>query len=184
MSTATLDRQTEYRTLERFPGYRFGSDGSIWSAWHRGPQRKMYIGEKWKRLRLGKNRGYCVLSLRARDNSTHRNVLAHRLILEAFAGPCPANCEARHFPDATRSNNAISNLIWGTRHENHQDKWPQGSMPHGEGHQNAILTVECVKEIRRLYSQGVTQTALGKKFRTQQTNISMIVNRKAWAWLP
>jgi hypothetical protein len=180
MSTATL----EYRTIERFPGYRFGSDGSIWSAWHRGPKRKMYLGGKWKRLCPTKNSsGYMLVGLRGADDQVHRCLQVHRLILEAFVGPCPDGCEARHFPDATRGNNAIDNLTWGTRHENHQDQWAQGSMLHGEGHHNSRLTTEAVREIRRLQSQGVRQFTLAKRFSTTQTNISAIVRRKAWAWL-
>lgn len=41
----------------------------------------------------------------------------HRLVLEAFRGPCPPNMEALHLDD-TPTNNAINNLQWNTKKAN------------------------------------------------------------------
>ena len=43
--------------------------------------------------------------------------LVHRLVLEAFIGPCPDGKEALHFDDV-KSHNHLENLRWGTRSEN------------------------------------------------------------------
>ena len=69
----------EYRTLDRFPGYRFGSDGTIWSF------RK---GSKWKMLRLAKGTRYfnVSLSMGFREQSSFN---VHPVICEAFHGPKP-----------------------------------------------------------------------------------------------
>mgnify|MGYP000973833453 CR=1 FL=1 len=50
----------------------------------------------------------------------------HRLVLEAFSGPCPSGMEACHI-DGDPANNALSNLRWGTHSENMFDKVRHGT---------------------------------------------------------
>jgi hypothetical protein len=52
----------------------------------------------------------------------------HRLVLEAFVGPCPDGCECRHL-DGNSRNNALSNLAWGTSGENKLDEVRHGTHP-------------------------------------------------------
>ena len=54
-----------------------------------------------------------------------RLFLVHRLMLEAFVGPCPPGHEALHRDDDP-DNNRLSNLHWGTRSENTLDKVRNG----------------------------------------------------------
>lgn len=54
-----------------------------------------------------------------------RLALVHRLVLEAFEGPCPPGMEALHADDDP-SNNRRTNLRWGTRSENTIDKVRNG----------------------------------------------------------
>jgi len=44
----------------------------------------------------------------------------HRLVCEAFHGPCPAGMEARHLNDVKHDNRA-ENLAWGTKSQNSHD---------------------------------------------------------------
>lgn len=46
----------------------------------------------------------------------------HRLVLEAFRGPCPKGKEARH-RNGVASHNRLRNLIWGTRAQNLNDDY-------------------------------------------------------------
>jgi hypothetical protein len=46
-----------------------------------------------------------------RDGATTKQALVHRLVLEAFVGPCPAGMEAKH-RDGDYTNNTLSNLLW------------------------------------------------------------------------
>ena len=50
----------------------------------------------------------------------------------------------------------------------------------GEQNGRAKLTTENVKEIRRLYETGLSQTRLGEMFGVCQTVVSKIVLRKSW----
>lgn len=110
-------------------------------------------------------------------------MIVHRMILEAFVGPCPAGCEARHFPDRDRSNNAVENLAWGTRSQNFMDKWPQGTMPHGEGHGMSKLTEKCVEGIRAARASGRTYVSISKEFNITPAAARHAATGKTWAWL-
>lgn len=52
--------------------------------------------------------------------------LVHRIVLEAFDGPCPEGQECRHL-DGDANNNRRTNLRWGTRSENNDDAVEHGT---------------------------------------------------------
>lgn len=56
--------------------------------------------------------------------SEKKSRVAHRLVLHAFDGPPPTDehTDGRHL-DGCKSNNALHNLLWGTRSENMRDVW-------------------------------------------------------------
>lgn len=58
-------------------------------------------------------------------NSVCHTHLVHRLVLEAFVGPCPPGMEACHWDDDP-TNNHLSNLRWDTPSENELDKVRNG----------------------------------------------------------
>jgi len=57
-----------------------------------------------------------------------RDMEVHRLVLAAFAGPCPPGKEGCH-NDGNPLNNHISNLRWDTRRENNIDSIKHGTHP-------------------------------------------------------
>lgn len=77
------------------------------------------------------------------------DLLVHRLVLEAFIGPCPVGHEACHRDDVP-SNNKLKNLYWGTRKENMDDAYRNGKHHVGEQHCNAKLNVALVRTMREL----------------------------------
>jgi hypothetical protein len=54
------------------------------------------------------------------SGGARRMFLIHRLVLEAFVGPCPDGMEACHYDDDP-DNNHLSNLRWDTRLANRAD---------------------------------------------------------------
>lgn len=60
-----------------------------------------------------------------------RGQYVHRLVLEAFIGPCPPGMQACHWDDDP-SNNALSNLRWGTPSDNGHDRTRNGRNPMAE----------------------------------------------------
>jgi hypothetical protein len=71
----------------------------------------------------------------------------HRLVLEAFVGPCPEGMEACH-NDGDTHNNRLANLRWDTAKANHADKLRHGTAQRGERGTAAKLTWEDVQRIR------------------------------------
>ena len=67
---------------------------------------------------------YANVILSVNDVQDTRQV--HRLVLEAFVGPCPPGMEACHGP-AGLMDNSLSNLRWGTWSENAYDRVRDGN---------------------------------------------------------
>jgi len=76
------------------------------------------INCKPKKNTVGAN-GYDVVSL-SREGKSYAFTV-HRLVLEAFVGPCPEGCETRHL-NGNRADNRLENLKWGTAAQNSADR--------------------------------------------------------------
>lgn len=70
--------------------------------------------------------GYHRISLFSRNDPRRGNYFVHRLVLEAFVGECPEGQEARH-KNGVRGDNRVSNLKWGTKLENMEDRDRHGN---------------------------------------------------------
>lgn len=176
---ATAD-SIEYRDIEGFPGYRIGSDGSVWTrmntrrrlieTWRQlipGVQRKRTIGRAYRYVNLSP------------PNGKYKTFRVHRLVLQAFTGPCPQGCEARHL-DGNPANNCIANLAWGTPEENRADNQKNGRHIKGERNPRSKLSESQVIEIRTRSLRGESDSQLASLFGVHQTNIHAILIRKSW----
>jgi hypothetical protein len=108
--------------------------------------------------------------------------LVHRVVLEAFVGPCPEGMECRHL-DGDRRNNRLDNLCWGTRAENWDDKRRHGTLNilRGEQSPQHKLKASDVARIRERHAAGERQAALGREYGIHQVTVSEIVTRKIWS---
>lgn len=176
----------EYREIPGCPGYRVGSDGSVWSRWKRvgygRPKSGTYVvlGDVWKMIKVHlDNKGYCRVELR---NAEHKRVNrgVHSLLLECFIGPAPHGMVALHFPDPNPSNNDLSNLRWGTMVENAADRDVHGTTPRGENQGNSKLTEADVRQIRKMKSDGITCKRIADLFGVSKSNVQAIVRRRSW----
>jgi hypothetical protein len=104
----------------------------------------------------------------------------HRLVLTAFDRPALAGEEGRH-KDGDSSNNALSNLEWGTPVQNGQDRVAHGTQHRGESTPSAKLTEEDVLRIREAVLFGAKQRVLGCLYGVNQQQVSKIVSRQRWA---
>lgn len=102
-------------------------------------------------------------------------VLVHRLVLEAFVGPCPEGCQTLHADDDP-SNNKLENLSWGTAKENHKT-----INKHGSRNGRAKLSGDDVRAIR---SSPFRHCELAKRYNVSSTTIGNIRNRKLWRSIP
>lgn len=83
------------------------------------------------------------VSVKLYKNGIMYSRYVHILVLEAFVGIKPSDQETRHL-DNDRSNNILSNLVWGTSSENTQDVLKAGN------HRQVKLTDAQVRHIRSL----------------------------------
>ena len=179
----SIAQAVEYRDIDGFPGYRVGDDGSVWSCRKSGITGKSNLSPEWHRLRPGMTLGgYHQVSLRQGGRTFIRSI--HRLVLEAFVGPCPSGMEACHFPNRDKSDNRLSNLRWGTHRSNLADRAIHGTDNRGERSSSAKLTAATVAEIRQRLGNGEYQYRIAEDFGVGQTTISDINRQKRWSHVP
>lgn len=111
----------EWRPVVGYEGrYEVSNHGRVRSL-DRTIQCKDGRTQRWKGgiKKLCKNHsGYPTVGLQ-RDGKK-RTEYVHRLVLEAFTGPCPEGMLARHLDDNPENNN-IDNLKWGSPRDNQLD---------------------------------------------------------------
>lgn len=162
----------EYREIKGFPGYRVGNDGSVWSC-----RRKGTVGSSWRKLVPvpGKHGHRSVVLCPERVS-----MYVHRLVLEAFVGPCPPGMECCHFPDRNPANNKLSNLRWDTHKNNMADAISHGTNNDGEKSNFSKLSLENVLQIESCAKAGEDLPVLASKFLVSVRTIRRIIQVRTW----
>jgi hypothetical protein len=110
-------------------------------------------------------------------------LLVHRLVLETFAGDCPAGMECCH-RNGHPGDNRLSNLRWDTHKENHADSIRNDTQPRGGANGRALLDEWGVGWIRRfLKSRFATPQYLADVFGVSRPTIYAIKQGRNWDWL-
>ncbi len=160
-----------------FPGYRVGTDGSVWTKRKAG--RYSGMKEEWSILRPHKHKdGY--LSVKLCNHGIKKAFKVHHLVLFAFSGPKPEEMECRHFPDKDPTNNRIENLSWATPKKNQSDRIVHGTDIRGSDVPWSKLTEEKVLYIRQRYASGETQESLARELKVNRATIGYVVRRDTW----
>jgi len=121
--------------------------------------------------------GYYVVNFYIeRIRKTHN---IHRLVAEAFMGPCPEGKEVNHI-DGNRLNNVLSNLEYISHRENMKHASELGLLRRGVRNRNAKLIESQVREILSLRNSGLSSIEIGLQYGVHSTNIRQIWKRKAW----
>lgn len=157
-----------YRPLAGFPEYEVGDDGSMWSS---------YRSERHQLRPYTSERRYPKVTLRRDGKNHYRDV--HRLVLEAFVGPCPTGYEGAH-GDGDPTNNALGNLRWATPAENSADRERHGTAPQGERNPRAKLTQAAAAAIRQALANGESQRRLATRYGVSRYVIQLIQQGKLW----
>ena len=140
-----------------------------------------YGGKKRKAPRIkipqeNKN-GYLYVILQ--DGELLKSFTVHRLTLSVFDKPMPRNIDCRHI-DGNKRNCKLTNLCWGTRKQNEDDKRLHGRMPTGEKNGESKVTEKEVLTMRKMFLDGESTHSISKKFKCGQQNVWNIVNNKTW----
>lgn len=106
--------------------------------------------------------------------------LVHRLVAEAWIGPCPKTYQVNH-KDGNKLNNTIENLEYVTPSENDKHAYKTG-LKNAKGSKNgrSKLTEEDVLEIRRLRKQHVSLENIAKLFDITKHHCQAIICREYW----
>lgn len=178
------NKPEEWRPVKNFPWYEVSNYGRVVSYIIRNqnhflvadvPQRFM----KWSIL----SNGYPSVHLGGSEKSGTK--LIHRLVAEAFLGPCPPGMQVCHY-DGNRTNPFIGNLRYDTVQGNMNDTHRHGRMPYGEDKSLAKkytkLTNAKVEEIRCFsYDHPeLTYREIGGIYGLASSRIGSIVRRTTW----
>lgn len=118
--------------------------------------------------------GYFAIGLSVNNRQHMRYV--HRLVLEAFVGPCPPGLEGTH-RNGKKNENRLSNLRWATHVENIADKRDHGTVLRGSDVGNSKLTEADVRAIRRSTE---LQRVVAARYGISRAHVSLIRSRKVW----
>lgn len=131
-------------------------------------------------LKLGHSRGwYAEITLFPvkPDGTTDRHIYrVHRLVAEAFLGPCPPKYEVNH-KDANKDNPRLDNLEYVTKSGNMKHAYDLGllTLPKPK------LTPDDVRHIRKLLASGLTQKKISLMYGVCQTTIGLINTGRRWS---
>lgn len=177
----------EYREIAGYPDYRVGSDGTVWSSKKAGRALSRTIRRDesgWFPMKLSRIRPptslteYVVVGLFRAGRS--KKFFVHRLVLEAFIGPCPSGMEACHRDDCG-TNNRLENLRWDTSAANKADMARNGNQRRGVRVWSARLTEDDVRMIRLLAAGGSAVADLAKSYGVRRWAIREVILRTTWA---
>lgn len=152
-----------------------------------GQVRSLDLLDRMGRKRRGRmlslctdKRGYPATTLHADGLITAKRV--HRLVLEAFVGPCPPGMEGCH-NDGNTTNNHVSNLRWDTRAANEADKIAHGTYQLGDRNPNSRHDEATVRRVHALRKSGMKYSDIEKETGVRVQNAWMIVHGKSWKHL-
>lgn len=155
----------EWRPCPSFPEFEASSLGRV-----RNSETK-----RVRQITMDRSR-YALVGFRREGKIVARSL--HVLVADAFLGPRPLRHEVRHL-DGDRTNNAPSNLEYGTARENARDRLIHGRNPHGERNGMAKLPEAGVRVIRAAYAAGAAnQYELADLFGISQAQVNNIVLNK------
>lgn len=165
------------------PGYLVDRSGNVYSTIRRC-YRPGHVGVLYKNdgppvllAARPQKTGYLRVAIGSGKSRKHK--LVHRLVLEAFVGPCPLGMEAAH-ANGIRTDNRLENLSWKTPKDNSNDKWLVGTMAFGDSHPGAKLTAESVSELLALREQGASWGQLADRFGVSKRAIGRVIHGKTW----
>lgn len=149
------------------------------------------LSGEWRTLKPVLHEGYGRVSIRV-GHGLFKPIKVARIVCEAFHGLRPFDGALVRHLDGNRSNDAASNLAWGTVADNAQDAVQHGthtgadngrkSIPKRSGDKchHAKLTWQQVREMRQRRANGEHIAALAKDYSVDPSRVSCICSGKTW----
>lgn len=129
-------------------------------------------------------RGRCLQSGYGQLIVKKKVLLAHRVAFELTHGHIPPGLEICHRCDNPPCVNP-AHLFCGSHADNMRDmktkgRQSRGARPYRDGHRNAKLNADSVREIRSLHQQGMSFVELGRRYGVSGDQASNVVKRRSW----
>ena len=140
--------------------YEVSSMGDVRNV-KRGRNLRPYIRSGYQSVKLGKG-------------SKWRTV--HRLVLLAFVGPSALHANHKN---GRKLDNRLSNLEYCSQRANNIHAIQVLGLRQGSLTKNSRFTTSNIALMRSLYSRGVKQTEIAKRFNTYQGVVSNIILRRS-----
>jgi hypothetical protein len=122
--------------------------------------------------------GYLTVGLK--NGQRVSTAFVHRLVAEAFLGPCPAGLEVNH-KNRDKTDPRLENLEYVTHVENIRHSYRTGRRHSaGETNGHAKLTEAEVRTIRALRARGVPIREVASRYSVTQSTISVVASRRTW----
>jgi len=155
------DLTETWRPVKDYPLYQVSNYGRVKSFWT----------GKWVILKGKCSQGYVRHTL---VHMTNKQVSTHRLVLEAFVGPCPDGLQCNH-KDGIKNNNFLGNLEWVTSKQNnlHARQIGLWSPPRK-------LTWDNIKVIKKLRAKKYALKVIASVFNVHESLISKICSNQRW----
>ena len=172
-----------YREVRGFPGYRVGTNGTVWSSMKvrsLGGRGGFFCApsDEWRMVKGTMAGGYVVVDVRLKPRVRYRRRV-HVFILEAFIGPCPPGMEGCHY-NCDRRDNRLSNLRWDTRAGNMADSVREGTMAKGSANGAAKLSEVDVESARARFARGESGTSMAWEYGVSGTTLNRAINGHTW----
>lgn len=173
---------TELRPIPGVVGYAAGSDGRIYSFRAPGNSRWRYQTNP-RPLSGAKGReSYLRVNLLWRGSKTR---LVHRLVCEAFHGPCPAGMECSHL-NGDPNDNRPQNLAWESSAENNRRKHDHGTHARppvykGDQHGRAVVSEEAMKDALCRIASGEDQGVVARDIGISRSALNHAWVGKTWS---
>lgn len=165
-----------WRPVPNFPEYEVSFTGVIMRV---GPDQSLHPS-RWRILKPWINAsGYPTVRLYNGGKKKGTNIMLHRAVLAAFAGPCPPGHVGAH-NDGNPGNARLENLRWATPAENEKDKQRHGRAQRGEKNSAAKLKAEQVGDIKARLRDGESQRSIGARYGVGQKTVQAISVGRTW----
>lgn len=117
---------------------------------------------------------------RAFDGGSARTVYVHHAVAAAFLGPRPDGAQIRHL-DGNTSNNAASNLAYGSAKQNAEDKIAHGTHRAGGQCHQAKLSEPLVRAVRVFAKDPrMSNSYLAGLYGVAPQTMDRVVSRHTW----
>lgn len=172
----------EWKQIPSFPAYEASSLGYVRRI-ERSRHGTRYLRDDRTFTPCPNRKGYPQISLRNHAGRV-RSIAVHRLVAEAFLGPCPAGLQVNHI-DGCKENNAVSNLEYVTSSQNQSHACRMGlcRTPRKRSLDRAYKLTE--RDVREILSLEGKQTLreIAKQFGVCTATIQHIFSGRLWSHL-